>query len=420
MNTLGSRLVGRGGAGLIAAALVAYLGAVGLGDALGVNVWHLFGVPADVQVKFLDLRAITSAWDCARRGLDPLVADPCDPLLRPMNYPRIWLQVGLLLHLSSAATIPIGIAFAAVYVAAMSAIASWLPANRAWLLLPFVLSPTWMTAVERGNNDIVVLGLLTAAALLGHGKTRLREAACLVCAIAAAIKIYPIVGLAAWSRMRITPWILAMASLVAGYFLVTFPDLQLIAAGTPEPTTFAFGARILELRLVSFRQLSSTSAVAVTIVAVLLLALAGVALSRRLRSLDTAEPARPVVRLAFRIGALIYLGVFVANSNFAYRLILLALTLPMLIVRSTSLNPAQRRFAKVTLGVTLALSWGLRVAAVWPLTAALAAVLFVLMLAQCIAEFFPTRSSWASSIDPTEYRSRAELVMASDRAENLP
>ena len=48
------------------------------------------------SVTFGDLRSVTSGWECTRRGIDVLPANPCDPNKSPANYPRIWMSPAFL------------------------------------------------------------------------------------------------------------------------------------------------------------------------------------------------------------------------------------------------------------------------------------------------------------------------------------
>ena len=115
VRRLGTKLIALTGPQQVAIALIAYLAFIAIGEAQGVSYWHLLGVPAYPHVPFADLRVITAAWDCARTGIDPLITNPCDPFHRAMNYPRIWLQIGLALRLGASATVPIGVVFVFLY-----------------------------------------------------------------------------------------------------------------------------------------------------------------------------------------------------------------------------------------------------------------------------------------------------------------
>jgi hypothetical protein len=376
----------------VAVALIVYLTFIELGEIRNVSYWHLVGVPAIPQVKFADLRVITAAWDCARRGLDPLVNNPCDPFHRPMNYPRIWLQIGLALQLGSRATVPIGIGLMVLFASSMILLARWIPPHRAWILLVLVLSPTWMTVVERGNNDIVVLALVTLA-LSVFSRPGLQRLAVVFCGVAALLKVYPLVTLLPWLRTRAGPWLFGVTSLVFAYLALTLGDLKSVAVGTPEPLYFAFGARTLGLDLVNRHIVSASVAWMLTATVVAAVLSAGVTLGLKLppAQVETTFP----VRMAFLTGSALYLAIFVANSNSAYRLIILSLTVPYLVTALSSDVARVRRLGSITLLAAVGVSWGLRVNSALPLTAFLAALLFVLLLGQGLAEWRSPRMSSA-------------------------
>ena len=52
--------------------------------------WQRVGVPA-ATYRFADLRNLTSAWECTRRGIAVLPTNPCDLGDRPADFPQIWL-----------------------------------------------------------------------------------------------------------------------------------------------------------------------------------------------------------------------------------------------------------------------------------------------------------------------------------------
>src|SRR5919204_5486013 len=57
--------------------------------------WREVGVP-HLSPAFLDMHTITSGWECTRRGLAVVPVNPCDPMHRPMNYPRLWMAPAFL------------------------------------------------------------------------------------------------------------------------------------------------------------------------------------------------------------------------------------------------------------------------------------------------------------------------------------
>ena len=56
----------------------------------GHQSWAKLGV-GPMVVWFGDLRNLTAAWDCSRKGIAVLPVNPCDFDNRPANYPRLWL-----------------------------------------------------------------------------------------------------------------------------------------------------------------------------------------------------------------------------------------------------------------------------------------------------------------------------------------
>ena len=53
------------------------------------------------RFPFLDISGSLAAWECARQGIDVIVADPCDVLQRSYSYSPIWM---------SWSAIPLGVA----------------------------------------------------------------------------------------------------------------------------------------------------------------------------------------------------------------------------------------------------------------------------------------------------------------------
>src|SRR5207253_1086346 len=148
---------------LPASVVCVYLGIVFLiGTPTG---WQDLGVPGE-KPSFLDLRSVTTAWDCTRRGIDVLPRNPCDPQQRPANYPRVWL-LPWRLGLGEGATVPIGIAMAVVFLATAISLA---PRDGSLLRVAaysaFLCTPGIMLGVERGNVDILLVCVLVLAVRL--------------------------------------------------------------------------------------------------------------------------------------------------------------------------------------------------------------------------------------------------------------
>src|SRR5262245_12606830 len=84
------------GRAIMLATIVLYLGTIAAGRLVwNVDLWPRLGVPPGPSL-FFDARNLTAAWECQRLGYDPLYESPCDPWGRPVNYPRVWLLLGVL------------------------------------------------------------------------------------------------------------------------------------------------------------------------------------------------------------------------------------------------------------------------------------------------------------------------------------
>ena len=241
-----------------------------------------------------------------------------------------------------------------------------------------------MTVVERGNNDVVVLSLVTVALCLCSSRPSLQRAAVALCGVAGAIKLYPVVTLLPWlSRKRTRFWVLGIGCLLIVYFALTIADLKLVAADTPEPLYFAFGARTLGLELAARHLISSSTLVIITGGVIVALMCSGVMLGLRLPPATIETPLRRTACISHRqpsvsrrLSCKLQLGVspshVVVHDSVSCG-------------RMSSDTAIVRRVASLTLVAAWGLSWGLPVNAAIPLTAVLAAALFVLLLAQCVS-----------------------------------
>src|ERR1700722_1297950 len=63
-------------------------GQSGLYEAI-LHDWGILPFP----FPFLDISGSLSAWDCARLGVDVVIADPCDVLHRTYNYSPLWMSL---------------------------------------------------------------------------------------------------------------------------------------------------------------------------------------------------------------------------------------------------------------------------------------------------------------------------------------
>lgn len=279
---------------LLAAAAIGFLGVMAaLSPDARYATWRALGVPT-LQPEFADARVITTGWDCTQAGYDVLRENPCDPWQRPMNYPRLW-TLPAALGLGEAATAPLALTFAALFLAALLRLVGRIGRREAAVYLAAVASPSVLLALERGNNDLAVFALVVAggpvAILAGT-----------------VVKLYPLAAIVALRTWRAR---LAVGAVAAVYGALTLHDIGLVFAATPHYAEWSYG-------------LSSTALVfsvpAWTIAALILVAVAVI-----------GRMARPIEAPSFTAGAAIYLATYVAGPSWDYRLIFVLLTFPALI-----------------------------------------------------------------------------------------
>jgi Glycosyltransferase family 87 len=289
------------------------------------KAWARAGVP-HMDPVFADLRVITSAVDCADLGHDPLASNPCDPWRRPMNYPRIWLAIGSMLHLHYQYSTALGIGLAVLFFATCFLVVGRLNLAEGVTLGILLGSPPVMYAVERGNNDLLVFILLSLA-LVGIKNRRFSRrwwSYCLVL-VAGILKLYPVCALVLCCREkpRWILWITAVFVTAFGLYLaVTYHDLQFISAVTPRSSFSSYGSRVLFDRLKGHHLPSGLDFLPWMGVGVA--SFSAVFVAHSLPRIQVPEHAKDSLRL----GSMMYVATFALGNNWNYRLVLLLLATP--------------------------------------------------------------------------------------------
>jgi Glycosyltransferase family 87 len=318
---------------LVLAALAAYflaLAAVG-----GHSRWGRLGVPPG-QPAFEDMRNVTGALECTRRGLAVLPVNPCDPHRRPADFPRIWLALSHL-ALGPGDTVALGVGLAVVFLAAALVV---VPAGASlWTgaLYALVLcSPAVMLGVERGNPDLAVFPFVLAAVLVSP-RTRLGQVASgALLLFVSILKLYPVFAVGAFVR-RATRTSLVTAAGVAVCFLVylaaTEHYVREILSSIQAPSTLAYGVRRLTMwfSALAVRLFGGFGSFRAWDLVLVVVALGlGWLCARRLAgsapSPDEAEATRDLD--LFWAGACIYCGSYMIFVSQDYRLVFLLLTVP--------------------------------------------------------------------------------------------
>jgi hypothetical protein len=333
-----------------------------------VDIWPWLGVPSGPSL-FFDARNVAAAAECSRLGYDPLVDNPCDPWSRTMFYPRIWLLLRWT-GLDQRQTVLLGAAVAVLAVLALLALLPRLTAREGLLVAAAACSPAVMFAVERANMDLVIFaGLALAAVVWRRGSAAAQYVAVGLVLLMAVAKLYPAVALLAFlpaRRRQVAAAAGAALAVFAVYAVITREDIATISAVATQGQYNSYGARILLGRLyhgVVGDTWAGSRTVAQALV-LLAVTVAGLVVWLALRHRRTARPARepgPALEdtaelLAFRMGALVYLGTFVAGNSFDYRLVCLLLVLPGLL-RWPAGAQGVPALVRVTLWTVLLMLW---------------------------------------------------------------
>jgi hypothetical protein len=302
--------------------------------------WAPLGVTPG-HLPFGDLRSITSGWECTRRGIDVLPANPCDPSGKPANYPRIWMSPAFL-GLGQGSTVVLGILVGAIFLVAAIAV---LPADarprEAVLYALALCSPAVMLGVERGNVDILIFALVVLAILLFRRSERSRLVAHLLMLFAAVLKLFPIFAAGVLLRQPRRRALIGLGALVACFALYAFAiraDLRTLVRVTPQSNDFSYGIRLFSQWLANVATKIGGSTVGRLPLrawddALALLIVGSAVLLRkngRGRTPQTAGPSAERDLDLFVAGAGVYICSYVLLRNFDYRLAYLLLTLPQL------------------------------------------------------------------------------------------
>jgi Glycosyltransferase family 87 len=314
---------------LLAVAIVAvfFVSLVVVDSTTGSAHWTKFGVGAG-PTNFLDTGALTSAWECVRRGVEAFPINQCDPLGRPFDYPR-WVSRLTFLGLGEGDTEALGVLIASLFYVAALLVTGPLTLGEGLLYAVMLLSPPVLLGVERGNGDLLMFALVALGVGLVRRSAWLGGAPI---AFAAAAKLYPALALAILFRKRSRFAAGAFwAALFVVYVALTLHDIRVELHQIPAPITNAFGAAVIPdaLRANGVSWMQSAAAVREMRFGVILEAVAlavVLALFGRRRA-----PSADELRLdGFCAGAAVYVGSYAFESNFDYRLIFLLLCVPQL------------------------------------------------------------------------------------------
>ena len=296
---------------------------------------------------FADLRVITSGAECIRLGDDVLVANPCDPWKRPMNYPRIW-SVPASWGLDQSHTVILGILFGLLFFILVFVTIKRLNYIEALFYGLILCSPSAMLAIERSNNDLIIFILLSLSLLIMKNKTAIwRYFSYIIIMFAAILKLYPIFSLitAIKEKQRNFTVIFLSIFIAFGIYVVTnFERIILVSKATPRATKISYGGRVIfdvifknldryyysfyNSHIPQYFNLIKLLLFSLTIALFLLISYL---LAKHTENLFQNNKLNINHIEAFRIGSSIYIGTFLLGNNWDYRLIFLLFTIPQIL-----------------------------------------------------------------------------------------
>jgi hypothetical protein len=298
------------------------------------TVWSVVGIHA-ITPNFIDLRVISAGIQTFQHGGDPLIRNPFDPwpAHRPMNYPRIWLY---LLWFSGANDkyVPlIAILFSAMYLICISRLIIQSRTNlEAFTLMFSGVFYAGMLAIERGNIDLAIFALL----FLGCTTSR-KSLKSVVFFLATLLKIFPFAAMVADTVRRPARQRSAAIGLVllaVGILALQWRDLNAIRHSTPVTAWLAYGVLCLKAQVnylvlrfglpSIYERLGWVPVIFCWVVALLTTRWVWIKPINLHKMLWHSKEAE-----LFSIFAGIYVFTYLIGSNFNYRLIFLAPTLPL-------------------------------------------------------------------------------------------
>ncbi|HEX7331336.1 MAG TPA: hypothetical protein VF290_07545 [Pyrinomonadaceae bacterium] len=293
------------------------------------KLWRHLGVPS-MSPSFADTRTLTVALESDLKRADIWAPNARDPWERAFNYPRVWLLLKTF-GINQSHTNIIGLGLAVIFFVCLWRLARGLSLRQGLYFALLVFSPVTMFAVERGNIDLLMFGLLTAAIVLFQRKDQNGTVGAAVSIMLASIlKLFPFLGVSLFLSLPKKKALLtigACSALFGLYLLLTAGDLRLISQATPRPTFLGYGSDVLLAFILGGQALRLVSS---TVLLAALFAVIWLRISKRGEVLDVGTETSFELN-CFRVGAALYLGTFLLGNNWDYRLIFLLFTVPQLL-----------------------------------------------------------------------------------------
>lgn len=317
--------------------------------------WKAWGVPA-MEPAFFDASVIGAWFELRAAGEDPSTNNPLDSLERTLNYPPT-IFVFSALGWTRATTPVVGAILAIVYVGCVFLLTAGVSRNEAvyWSLL--VCAPAGLLAVERGNLDVLILGLVVCAVRMVH-RPWIAAAAL---GLAALWKLFAIAGLGALlaggRSQRIAGGVVLAVCIGAFWFLRD--SIATTVGSISHESTIAFGVNAVANFWIAngdplgWGMYLRAAALPFAIVVALAAVLAGFV--QQMRIPGAAASGQAV--FGAWVGALLFGVLFLSGTQFDYKLLFLWPMVPWVWNLALAVDhPAQRRAAVAWLAALLIVS----------------------------------------------------------------
>jgi hypothetical protein len=320
------------------------------------------------RFPFVDISGALAAWECARQGVDVIVADPCDVLGRGYTYSPLWM---------AAAGIPLGIGDTTAVGCTLDIVflmsLSLLPPPQRPLELVLVVAATLSTmvvfALERANPDILLFLLALAAGLFSEGRLPIRLFGYFLAVIAALVKYYPVMLLVVIFQERIAVFCLVGIVVVGLLAIFCVEYHSEIARGLPNIARGPYNTDLFSAQNLPFLLGEAAASTTFPLVGAItagglyaILVGACIAIWRRLLRFVELRAALAVLphleRVLLVIGSAIIVGCFFAGQSIGYRGVFLLLVVPGLLGISRKAVRQLRALGLATAIVILLLMWG--------------------------------------------------------------
>lgn len=313
--------------------------------------WTVTGI-GEANRPFMDLYGILAARDAVAAGVNPYLPNDFDPYHRPHVYSDWWLAGS---GLGRVDAVWLGVVLLAAFLLSAVGFVRLRNKREALYLAALLISPAFLLAINRANNDLVVFVLVTLGLWSFRGSSVAAKAVAVVLfAVAAALKYTPLVTLVVLLDLRTRRGLLAALGLYAAVLLLAWPGMQAgmqhLTRFTPEPEwLYAYGAPVLA------RNWGLAGRMVWLVPGGLLL---GWALWCAMKS--KAGPLLPSVEQAaereFMCGAAMLVGMFFMGSSFVYKLVFALWLLPRL-WRLADTGGGEARWGSSTRGLLLGVVW---------------------------------------------------------------